>query len=331
MIGRIHFANPEYFWLLILLPLLIVWYWRRNHLMVSFLRISTFNNLSKAGNTWRVNMRHLPFTLELFSLLMIVTGLARPQTNMSRKDIQVEGIDIVMATDISSTMLAEDLKPNRLEAAKDVGIEFINKRENDRIALVVFSGEAFTQCPLTTDHQMLISQFKALKFGLIDDGTAIGDGIATAVNRLKDSKAKSKVIILLTDGKHNAGSVDPGSAAEMASLYKIRIYTIGVGTSGFALTPSQSALGITMQKMPVEIDEELLAQLSGKTGGKYFRATDKQKLADIYTEIDKLEKSKVDVTEYQKKKEQFLLFVILGMISLGLSIVLKNSILKTLN
>lgn len=331
MINRIHFANPEYFWLLILLPALVFWYWRRNHLLVSHLRLSTFNNLSNAGNTWRVKIRHLPFSLELFSLLMIISGLARPQTNMSRKDIQVEGIDIVLATDVSSTMLAEDLKPNRLEAAKEVGIEFINKRENDRIALVVFSGEAFTQCPLTTDHQMLINQFKELKFGLIDDGTAIGDGIATAVNRLKDSKAKSKVIILLTDGKHNAGALDPGSAAEMASLFKIRIYTIGVGTKGFALTPSQSAFGITMQQMPVEIDEELLAQLSAKTGGKYFRATDKQKLADIYTEIDKLEKSKVDVTEYQKKKEQFLLFVMLALAALGISIVLKNSILKTVN
>jgi Ca-activated chloride channel family protein len=225
-------------------------------------------------------------------------------------------------------MLAEDVRPNRIEAAKEVGIDFINSRPDDRIGLVVFSGESFTQCPLTTNHAMLINLYKDINFGMIDDGTAIGDGLATAVNRLRDSKAKSKVIILLTDGMNNMGSIDPQSAAEMAELYGIRIYTIGVGTMGTALIPVRTQLGIQYQRMEVQIDEALLQKISALTNGKYFRATNRQKLQDIYKEIDRLEKSKIDVTEFNRKKEEFLPFVIFALFLLTLEFVTRFAVLK---
>jgi Ca-activated chloride channel family protein len=247
---------------------------------------------------------------------------------MNRQDISVEGIDIMLATDISSTMLAEDLRPNRLEAAKEVAVEFISSRPDDRIGLVVFSGESFTQCPLTSNHAMLINLYKDISFGMIDDGTAIGDGLATAVNRLKESKAKSKVIILLTDGINNMGSIDPQSAAEIAELYGIRIYTIGVGTMGTALVPVRTQFGMQYQRMEVQIDEELLRKISALTNGKYFRATNKQKLLDVYKEIDRLEKSKIDVTEFSRKKEDFLPFVILALVLLTIEFVLRFVVLK---
>jgi Ca-activated chloride channel family protein len=234
----------------------------------------------------------------------------------------------MLATDISSTMLAEDLKPNRLEAAKEVAVQFISGRPDDRIGLVVFSGESFTQCPLTANHAMLINLYKEIGFGLIDDGTAIGDGLATAINRLKESKAKSKVIILLTDGINNMGSIDPQSAAEIASMYGIRIYTIGVGTIGSALFPVRTPIGVQYQQMEVNIDEVLLKKISALTNGKYFRATNKQKLQDVYKEIDRLEKSKIDVTEFSRKKEEFLPFVLLALVLLTLEFITRFLILK---
>jgi Ca-activated chloride channel family protein len=277
---------------------------------------------------WKHYARYALFGMRMLAVGMLILALARPQTNLNRQDISVEGIDIILAMDVSSSMLAEDLRPNRLEAAKDVAIDFINSRPDDRIGLVIFSGESFTQCPLTSNHALLINLYKDINFGMIDDGTAIGDGLATAVNRLKDSKAKSKVIILLTDGVNNMGSIDPQSAAEIAELYGIRIYTIGVGTVGTALFPVRTQFGIQYQRMEVKIDEALLQKMSALTNGKYFRATNRQKLQEVYKEIDRLEKSKIDVTEFSRKKEEFLPFVILALVLLTLEFIVRFGLLK---
>jgi Ca-activated chloride channel homolog len=327
---KIVFADPEYFWLMLLIPAAVGWYvyrLRRHH---ATLQISTFKPFSHLSPGLRIYSRYILFGLRLLATCFIIIALARPQTNMSRQDISVEGIDIMLATDISSTMLAEDLKPNRLEAAKDVAVEFINSRPDDRIGLVIFSGESFTQCPLTTDHSKLINLFNDIKFGLIDDGTAIGDGLATAVSRLKESKARSKVIILLTDGVNNMGAIDPQSAAEIASMYGIRIYTIGAGTIGYAPAPIRTPFGIQYAQQEVKIDEPLLKKISAMTNGKYFRATNKKKLEEIYKEIDRMEKSKIDVTEFKRKKEEFMIFALIGLFLLGIEILLRHTLLRTL-
>ena len=325
---NLHFANPEYLWLLLLIPAAIAWYWYRlRHYSVP-LQMSSTVAFKKMTSGWKQYARYCLFGFRMLAIGLLILALARPQTNLNRQDISVEGIDIVLATDISSTMLAEDLKPNRLEAAKDVAVEFINSRPDDRIGLVVFSGESFTQCPLTSNHALLINLYKDINFGMIDDGTAIGDGLATAINRLKESKAKSKVIILLTDGINNMGSIDPQSAAEMAELFGIRIYTIGVGTMGTALFPVRTQIGMQYQRMEVKIDEALLQKISALTNGKYFRATNKEKLLNVYKEIDRLEKSKIDVTEFSRKKEEFLPFVILALLLLTLEFVLRFAVLK---
>ncbi len=328
MIPKLHFADPEYLWLLLLIPAAIAWYWYKlRHSSVSMQMSSTavFKNQSQG---WKHYTRYSLFGLRMLVAALLILAVARPQTNLNRQDISVEGIDIILATDISSTMLAEDLRPNRLEAAKEVAVEFISSRPDDRIGLVVFSGESFTQCPLTSNHALLINLYKDISFGMIDDGTAIGDGLATAVNRLKESKAKSKVIILLTDGINNMGSIDPESAAEIAELYGIRIYTIGVGTLGTALVPVRTQFGMQYQRMEVQIDEPLLKKISALTNGKYFRATNKQKLQEVYREIDRLEKSKIDVTEFSRKKEEFLPFVILALLFLSFEFVLRFIVLK---
>jgi len=328
MIAKLHFADPEYLYLLLLIPAALAWYWfKLRHYSVP-MQLSSTAVFKKFLPGWKHYARYSLFGLRMIAASLLILALARPQTNLNRQDISVEGIDIMLATDISSTMLAEDLKPNRLEAAKDVAIEFISSRPDDRIGLVVFSGESFTQCPLTSNHAMLINLFKDINFGMIDDGTAIGDGLATAVNRLKESKAKSKVIILLTDGINNMGSIDPQSAAEIAELYGIRIYTIGVGTMGTALFPIRTQLGTQYQRMEVQIDEALLQKISALTNGKYFRATNKQKLQDVYKEIDRLEKSKIDVTEFSRKKEEFLPFVIFALLFLTLEFVIRFVVLK---
>lgn len=327
---KIHFADPEYFWLLILLPAAIGWYIYRLRNHHATLQVSSLEAFSNAKSSWRLYSRHILFGLRISSATFLIISLARPQTNMSRQDISVEGIDIMLATDISSTMLAEDLKPNRLEAAKEVAKDFILSRPDDRIGLVIFSGESFTQCPLTIDHSKLINLYDDIKFGMIDDGTAIGDGLATAVSRLKESKAISKVIILLTDGVNNTGSLDPQSAAEIASIYGIRIYTIGAGTIGYAPAPVRTQFGLQYQQMEVKIDEALLKKISAMTNGKYFRATNKKKLEDIYKEIDRLEKSKIDVTEFRRKKEEFLVFALIAMVLLGLELIFRYTVLRTL-
>jgi len=259
----------------------------------------------------------------------VVVALMRPQSSTSRKDISVEGIDIVLANDLSGSMLAEDFKPNRLEAAKKVAGEFISNRPNDKIGLVIFAGEAFTQCPLTTDHAVLQELLGKLDEGALEDGTAIGDGLATAVNRIKESKAVSRVIILLTDGVNNRGSIDPLSAAEIAKLYKIRVYTIGVGTRGMAPYPFKTPFGVQYQNIQVEIDEGLMQKISDMTGGKYFRATGNAKLMEIYKEIDKMEKSKIDVMEFRKKYEEFFPLALLALIIFALELILRNTILRT--
>lgn len=262
-------------------------------------------------------------------MALFIVALARPQSTSSRQDVSIEGIDIVMALDVSGSMLAMDLKPDRLEAAKEVASEFISGRENDRFGLVIFSGEAFTQAPLTTDHQVVKNLFKDVKSGMIEDGTAIGDGLATAVNRLKDSKAVSKVIILLTDGVNNMGSLDPLSSAEIAKMYGIRVYTIGVGTEGTAPYPVQTPFGVRTQYVEVKIDEALLQQVAELTEGRYFRATSNQKLREIYNEIDQLEKSKIDVTEFKKKKEEFFDFALLGFLIIIFEIVLRYTVFRS--
>jgi len=328
MINNLRFADPEYLWLLLLIPAVITWYWYRlRHYSVP-MQMSSTVVFKQATLGWKHYARYALFGLRMIAVGMLILALARPQTSMNRQDISVEGIDIMLATDISSTMLAEDLRPNRLEAAKEVAVEFISSRPDDRIGLVVFSGESFTQCPLTSNHALLINLYKDINFGMIDDGTAIGDGLATAVNRLKESKAKSKVIILLTDGINNMGSIDPQSAAEIADLYGIRIYTIGVGTMGTALFPVRTPVGTQYQRMEVKIDEALLQKISAMTNGKYFRATNKQKLQEVYKEIDRLEKSKIDVTEFSRKKEEFLPFVIFALLLLTLEFIVRFAVIK---
>jgi len=256
---------------------------------------------------------HAAFALRLLALAAIIVGLARPQSSMSWQDVTTEGIDIIMAMDISSSMLARDFEPNRLEAAKEVAIRFIEGRPNDRIGLVVYSGESFTQCPLTTDHEKLINLFKEIKNGMIKDGTAIGMGLTNAVNRLKESTAKSKVIILLTDGENTAGSIPPLTAAEIAATFGVKVYTIGVGTKGQAPMPVQDMFGrIRYQMMDVNIDEESLQKIADLTKGRYFRATDNDKLQEIYAEIDQMEKTVIEEKQYEKKYEEFLPLALLA-------------------
>ncbi len=324
-----EFANPEYLWLLLLIPAAIAWYWYRLQYIHAKVAVSHFDGFNIPKTSLRQYSRYIIFAIRLLALIFLILALARPQTRISSKDISVEGIDVMLATDISTSMLAEDFKPNRLEAAKEVGIQFINSRPNDRMGLVIFSGESFTLCPLTTDHSVLINQYQTIESGMIDDGTAIGDGLAAAINRLKNSKSKSKIIILLTDGVNNAGSLDPLSAAEIAGMYGIRIYTIGVGTIGKAPYPFQTPIGIQYEQVEVKIDEALLKEVSQMTHGQYFRATNKQKLESIYQDIDKMEKTKLDVTEYARKNEEFLIFALVALILLALELILKTTVFKS--
>ena len=319
------FHNPEYLFLLLLLVPIIYWYIKEMHKSDASLQISSHRNLLKFPKSRKVKLRHVPFVLRVLAISFIIIALARPQASNSWRTENTEGIDIMMALDVSGTMQAEDLKPNRIEAAKDVATEFILSRPNDNIGLVVFAGESFTQCPLTTDHAVLVNLFNAVKFGIIEDGTAIGLGLANAVNRIKDSKAKSKVIILLTDGSNNRGDIAPITAAEIAKTFGIRVYAIGVGSYGKVSIPVQTPMGIQYQQMDSEFDEKSLQDIAGMTGGKYFRATDTSKLRHIYQEIDQLEKTKINVKEYSKKSEQFYLFSLLAFIFVALEVLLRNT------
>ncbi len=329
MISGIEFASPKFFLLFITIPLMIIWYWFKHRKSQAELQVSTFEGFEKAGKSIKESFLHLLFILRLLTISALIIALARPQSSSSRRDVNVEGIDIIIAQDISGSMLAEDFKPNRLGAAKKEAVGFINGRPNDRIGLVVFSGESFTQCPITTDHTVLNNLMEKIESGMIEDGTAIGDGLATAVTRLKESKAFSKVIILLTDGINNMGSIDPLSAAEIAKLYKVRVYTVGVGTLGMAPYPFKTPFGIQYQNVDVKIDEPLLQKIALMTGGEYFRATNNKKLETIYKEIDKLEKSKIDVLEFRKKHEEFLVIALIALGLLLLEVILRNTLLRT--
>lgn len=330
MWDNIDFINPQFFYLLLLIPVLVLWYWFKHKQNYAQLNYSGLNRLHGVPKTIRQRLIHSPFILKMIILALLSIALARPQSTANQQNISVKGIDIVITLDVSGSMLAQDLKPDRLEASKKVASNFIKGRPNDRIGLVIFSGEAFTQCPLTTDHNVLNSLFKDVKSGMIEDGTAIGDGLATAVARLKDSQAISKVIILLTDGISNMGSLDASSAAEIAKMFGIRVYTIGVGTMGTAPYPVQTPFGIEIRPMEVKIDEPLLKQIAATTDGKYFRATSNKKLQEIYAQIDELEKSKIDVTVFSQKTEEFKPYALWALISFVILMLSKYVYLKTI-
>lgn len=327
----ITFANPLLLWSLLLIPLLVVYYIRTQQKHQAPFRYSSLQGL-RYSNSWKVTFYPVLFALRLLALALLILALARPQTSSKKQDISVEGIDIIVSLDVSSSMLATDFHPNRLEAAKDVADQFVEERQNDRVGLVIFSGESFMQCPLTTDHNMVQNLFKEVQTGRMQDGTAIGDGLATSVQRLKSSKSISKVIILLTDGVNNRGSVDPRTAAEMAEIFGIRVYTIGVGSNGkarmpVAIDPSGRYI---FRKREVNIDEETLKHIAQTTNGKYFRATDKNKLEEIYKSIDKLEKSKIDVHRYERKHEEFFIFALVAAFILLIEIILRKTVFQTI-
>jgi len=324
------FESPGYLYLLVVLIPIIVWYILKQKFSVSTITISTLEAFGTVKTSFRNILKHILFAFRILSIAFIIIALARPQSTNSWQNVTTEGIDIIISMDISGSMLARDFKPDRLEAGKNIAAEFINSRPNDRIGLVVFSGESYTQCPLTTDHAVLINLFKSIKFGLINDGTALGDGIATSINRLKNSNAKSKTIILLTDGVNNAGSVAPVTAAEIAKTFGIRIYTIGVGSLGQAPYPVQTQFGTQIQMINVEIDEPVLKQIAEMTDGKYFRATNNEKLREIYKEIDKMEKTKIAVKEYKKHKDEFMPFVLIAALLFFAELLLKFLFLKKL-
>ena len=318
------FEYPKLLWLL-LLPLLLVahYLWvelsdRRPHM-----RVSSVIPWKRGGSSVLRWLRHLPFVFRILALSLIIIAIARPRSSSEVEKIDTEGIDIVMAMDVSTSMLARDFNPDRISAAKDIAIEFIAQRPTDRMGIVVFAGESYTQCPLTTDRAVLINMMKEIQTNLIQDGTAIGDGLATAVARMMDSDAKSRVVILLTDGVNNSGAVAPLTAAEIASTYGIRVYTIGVGANGTAPYPVMTPWGVEVQNIPVEIDEDLLKGIAEKTGGRYFRATDNTKLAEIYTEINKMEKARTTVDSFPVYKELFDRYALVALVLLLLEMLVK--------
>lgn len=329
MFKELEFAQPGFFWLLILVPAMIAWYILQAQKLQGTLSVSTSRGFLLPLKSKSAKYRHLGIIFRCIAITVLITALARPQTSLSWQDSTTEGIDIMIASDISGSMLAQDFHPNRLEAGKNIAIDFIKNRPDDRIGLVIFSGESFTQCPLTIDHDVLINLYQDVKNGMIDDGTAIGMGLATAVNRLKESDAKSKVIILLTDGSNNMGSIPPLTAAEIAKQFNVRVYTVGIGTRGVAPIPVQMPDGsVRLQNMQVDVDEGTLTKIANITGGKYFRATDNETLKNIYDQIDKLEKAKIAVTQYHKKTELFLPFALIALFFLTLEFIFKNTLLK---
>ncbi|MCL2683314.1 MAG: VWA domain-containing protein [Bacteroidales bacterium] len=328
------FHNPEFLYLLLCLPLLAGWKWWRHKHTVAKVNISNMEMFKATKKSLRQRLMFLPFALRLLTLAVLIVALARPQSSLKGRHENVEGVDIMLALDVSGSMLAEDFIPNRLEAAKIVASGFVRSRPTDRMGIVVFAGESFTQCPLTIDHNILLSQIASIreaggKSG-IEDGTAIGDGLATAINRLKNSTAISKTIILLTDGINNMGSIAPLTAAEIAAVYDIRVYTIGVGTIGTAPHPVQTPFGKQYVNVEVHLDEPMLQQMAEITGGQYFRATNKNKLKSIFEEIDQMEKTKIEVLSYERKYEEFkfLLWIALGLFLL--EILLSYSILRSI-
>jgi Ca-activated chloride channel family protein len=328
---KLDFAYPAFFYLMILLPVMAGWYIWRGRKSTGAMTLSGFENLDENAGRGRIWLRHMLFVFRMVVVALTVVVLARPQSSNQWEQVTTEGIDIVMCMDVSGSMQAMDFRPNRLEAAKSVGIEFVNARQNDRFGLVVFAGESFTQCPMTTDRAVMIIFLKDIDFGIIEDGTAIGMGLATAVNRIKDSKAVSKVIILLTDGVNNRGDIGPVTAAEIAASFGIRVYTIGVGSQGTAPFPVQDAFGRTLTRnMPVEIDEDVLKKIASTTGGTYFRATDNHKLREIYQQIDQMEKTRLDVKQFSKRKEEYFPFLLAAMLVLLVEILLRYTLFRTI-
>ncbi len=331
MLENIQFIHPWFFLLLLLIPLAIIYQYFFNKKGRIALKMPSLKSL-EGHQSWRGRLRILLPILRCLAFAALVTALARPQSTLKEEEIKAEGVDISLVIDLSSSMLSRDFKPDRLEVSKRVASEFVTKRKHDRIGLTAFSGEAYSQCPLTTDHRIVQEFLSGLKCGILEDGTAIGMGLSTAINRLKDSEAKSKVVILLTDGVNNAGYIKPITAAQIAQEFSIKVYTIGVGTQGQALAPvSRRSNGTFIFDMvSVEIDEELLTQISEMTGGKYFRATTEEGLERIYAEIDRLEKTEIEVTSIKRYSEEFHWFAMLGLIFLVLELLLRYTVLRTL-
>ena len=330
MLKNITFANPQFFWLLLVLPLMVVWYGYWNKKSKPNVTLSSTIAFKKISS-WKDYLYHSLFALRLLAVALIIIALARPQTHSENAQTKItDGIDIVMAIDVSSSMLSQDLKPNRFEALKKVASQFVKDRPNDRIGLVVYAGESYTKTPVTTDKGIILSSLAELTYGQVEDGTAIGMGLATAVNRLKESKAKSRVIILLTDGVNNTGVIDPLIAAELAAEYGIKVYTVGIGTNGMALSPY--ALNpdgsIIYRMLQVEIDESLMKKIAQITHGRYFRATNNQKLQQIYDEINKLETSKIEEFKYTEVDEKFRLLVIIATVLLLIEFLLKHTVFR---
>lgn len=324
---NIHFSQPAFFGLFLLVPLLVWWELRKAGQTQGTVLVSSIRPFA-GSRSWKNLLRPLPFIFRILALCCIIIALARPQTRYDEQMVTGEGIDIVLCLDISGSMLAQDFTPNRMEAAKAVANEFIDHRPTDRIGLVIFSGESFTMCPLTTDRTVLKTQLASVQSGLLEDGTAIGSGLATGVDRLRNSPSKSKVIILLTDGENNGGLIDPNTAKEIAKSIGVRVYTVGMGTEGFAPVPIQTPTGVRMSREKVNIDEKLLTQIAKETGGQYYRAKDNESLRNIYSEIDRLEKSRIEVTALRRHTEQFFPFALAAAILLMLELLLRWTVLK---
>jgi Ca-activated chloride channel family protein len=329
MFEIVRFENPRVLWWLVVLVPMVAYYLYRTLQGRAAIRVSTTGGVERLRHTYRYWLRHAPFVLRCGAVALLIVAMARPQSAEDHRQVDAEGIDIVMALDISGSMLARDFTPDRLTAAKEIGAKFILDRPTDRIGLVVFAGEAFTQSPITTDHVSLVNLLHQIESGMIADGTAVGNGLATAVNRLKESDSPSRVVILLTDGVNNSGQIDPITAAQIAQDYGIRVYTIGVGSEGVAPTPSLNAWGgISFVQAKVEIDEEMLRRIAEQTGGRYFRATDNTKLAEIYAEINRLEKTKVEIENFVKYSEVYHPWLLLALALLLLEILSRYIFLR---
>ena len=321
---NINFTQPIFFWLFLLIPFLIYWYAVKNSRMQSTLKVST---LKRTGlNSIKSSLKFIPFVLKLLCLTCIILALARPQTSNEKQSSEGEGIDIVLCLDVSGSMTARDFIPNRLEASKQVASDFVRRRPTDRIGVVIFSGESFTLCPITTDHGIVLSAINGIRNGLLEDGTAIGSGLSTSVDRLRSGTSKSKIILLLTDGINNGGLIDPRTAKEIAKTFGIKVYTIGVGSDGYAEMPVSTPSGVVMHNEKVNIDEKLMTEIAVETGGKYFRAKDNKELNKIYSEIDQLEKSKVEIVKTITHSDKYFPIVIFALIFLFLSVLLRYTL-----
>lgn len=327
---NVSFGSPVFLYALVAVPLLVIWYIRRQGGLTSHLRYSTLLPFARLKPALRERLRHLPFVLRMIALSVLIIALARPQTASQGENVYTEGIDIVLLLDLSGSMLAEDFQPNRIEAAREVAQTFIDNRKNDRIGLVVFAGQAFTQCPMTTDYRVLKNLLRQVKQGVVEDGTAIGMAIAQGVNRLKESASKSKVMILLTDGVNNRGEIDPLTAAQIAQTFAIRIYTVGVGTQGEAPYPVMTPFGKRYQNVPVDVDEKSLQQIALMTNGQYFRATNNRTLRQIYADIDQMEKTRIEVKSYRSYTELFYGWVVIGLTGLLMEFILGGTLLRKL-